>query len=453
MKTPPFKYPLRYRLTAVFVIAAAMFLRGIVQAETIAPLTLQAVVRIALDQRQEITAARARADAARERPNIVSALEDPMIFPAIEHYPFEQMNDSSSMDVVPDMEESEAPSEPAAIEDSRNGRYDWSVSVEQKFPLSRVLTHRRHAADADAVKASADADTLALNIELEAVTAFYMLHEKRSMGNIIDQQLALTHQLVDAAAARYSAGQSDQSDVLRVEVEVARVESAQRALQAEIRAATHMLNASLGRAPDLPAPALISPSLDLPLPAIDSIKIAALQQRPELQAGAAEVARADADNKVMRAMYAPMGMVRVGYASTMAEGKGAMLMLGVSLPIWREKLHSGVAEARAMQHMARADLEAMKRMVEAETLAAWEQLDAARIQYVALRDNVLPRAQRVVSPTLSAYASGRGNLQAVIEARQALWDLQQEYVMAESTLGLAWARLHRMTGTTKEKSL
>ena len=50
----------------------------------------------------------------------------------------------------------------------------------------------------------------------------------------------------------------------------------------------------------------------------------------------------------MRSMYKPMAMVRVGRASTMAEGPGAMLMIGVSVPIWRERLRSGVAEAKAI---------------------------------------------------------------------------------------------------------
>lgn len=449
MNNSLFNKPLRKLLP--MTLGISLFLLDFARAETSLPLSLQDVVDLALEQRQEITAARARADAARARPAIVSALEDPMLSPAIDHYPFDPMDEGDSMDTAPTMEEGESPSEPVATENASNRRYDWSVSVEQKFPLSRVLTHRRHAAEADAKKASADADTTALNVELEAITAFYMLHEKRRMADVIEQQRALTHQMVSAASARYSAGQSDQSDVLRVEVEVARVESALRALNAEIRAATHMLNGSLGRDANTPVPTLISPTLDRPLPSLDLIKTTALQQRPELEAGSAEVARADADNKAMRAMYAPMGMVRAGYASTMAEGKGAMLMVGVSLPIWREKLRSGVAEARAMQHMARADLQAMKRMVEAEAMSAREQLDAAQIQYVSLRDNVLPRAQRVVSPTLSAYAAGRGNLLAVIEARQSLWDVQQEFVMAESALGLAWARLHRMTGTTKDE--
>ena len=271
------------------------------------------------------------------------------------------------------------------------------------------------------------------------------------MATVIAQQLELARQVVSAAGARYSSGSGNQADVLRVEVEAARLDASLRAIQAEIRSTETMLNTSLGRSPGTLIPELISPNNDQPLPSKEDVKEAALQQRPELRMGKAEVARAGAEIKTMRSMYAPMGMVRLGYASTMAEGKGAMLMVGVSLPIWREKLHSGENESLAMERMAQADLDAMRRMAIGEAISARDQLEATQIQYRSLRDDVVPRAQRLISPTLSSYSSGQGSLLAVIEAAQALWSVQAETVMAETSLGLAWARLNRMTGTGTSK--
>jgi len=410
------------------------------------------VVQMALEKRPEITAARERVEAARARPAIVSALEDPMLSPAIDHYPFDVMkNDAPASTEDTDME-GEPEAMPATTGDD-NGRYDWSISIEQRFPLSKILTHRRDAAVADISKVDAEAERTALEIELDAVSAFYMLNEKRRMANVVDEQIKLAHQFVSAASARYSAGNGNPSEVLRVEVEVARLESSRRALQEEIRAAETMLNTSVSRAPDMPVPELVLPELDTPIPPKDSVVTSALARRPELRIGNAEIARASADIKAMQAMYAPMGMVRLGYASTMAEGRGAMLMVGVSLPIWREKLRSGVSEARAMERMARADYEGMLRMIKGEAISARDQLSAARIQYLTSRDEVVPRARRLIAPTLSAYSSGQGSLLAVIEAAQALWGAQAEAVMAETALGLSWARFHRMTGITKELPL
>jgi hypothetical protein len=52
------------------------------------PLSLADVIRIAGDRRDEIQAARARARAGEARPAIVSALEDPMVAPSLDHLPF-----------------------------------------------------------------------------------------------------------------------------------------------------------------------------------------------------------------------------------------------------------------------------------------------------------------------------------------------------------------------------
>jgi outer membrane protein TolC len=153
--------------------------------------------------------------------------------------------------------------------------------------------------------------------------------------------------------------------VLRAEVEVARFEAFGRALVSELRGAEAMLNTSLALDADGPVPALATLAFVHPPPSWLAIK-AALTSRPELVAGRAEIVRAEADVEVMRDMFRPMATIRTGPAYTMAEGSGWMAMVGLSLPIWREKLHAGVAEAQAMRAMSEADLRAMTRMIEGD---------------------------------------------------------------------------------------
>jgi outer membrane protein TolC len=126
-------------------------------------------------------------------------------------------------------------------------------------------------------------------------------------------------------------------------------------------------------------------------------------------------------------------------------------MIGVSIPIWRERLRAGVAEARAMQRMADSDLSAMHLMVEGEAVSARESVEAARVQYAVFVDEILPRARAASESALAVYSSGQGTLISVIESARALWEVQAEQVMAEAALGEAWARLHRATGGVEER--
>ena len=414
-----------YRLIAGVAIACALVLTARAQE---APstlgrnLSLADVAREARANRGEIAAARARADALAERPAIDGALEDPMISPSIDHYPFKMMEGESSR------------------------RYDWSIAVEQRFPLSGVRGQKRRAAQADAARATALSEQTVLDVVLDAQNAFWMLRERRRMASVLGQQLQLARELVAAAAARYAGGTGVQADVLRAEVETARLEAAQRSLVAKTQAAEAMLNSSMGR-----RSATLIGELDYSLPEQALLPVERLQEtaslsRPELRAGAAEVERSAAEIDVMRSMYRPMATIRAGRASTMAEGDGAMLMIGVSIPLWRGRLRAGVSEARAMERMANADLQAMQRMIEGEIASARAEVEATRETRRSLEVEIIPRAQMAVNAALSAYSAGQSTLASVIDASRALWDSRSELVMAETAVGSASARLDRATG-------
>ncbi len=380
------------------------------------PLRLEQVLRIALSRRAEIRAARARAKAAAQRPAIVSALEDPMVSASLDHLPF-----------------------------MLHGA-DVSLSVEQRFPLSGVLGNRRRAAEAESLRFGAEADRIALDVELQAANAFLMLQERRQTARILEEQRTLAQDFVRAATARYAAGTGVQADVLRAEIEVARFDGALRSIAAEVRAAEAMLGTSLGRSATAPIPVLDSSVSTSVPPSADAVRDAALGRSPELRAGRAEIGSAQAEVSVMNSMYSPMAMVRTGPAYTMSDGAGWMLMVGIGIPIWRGRLNAGRAEAEAMVSMAQADFQAMRRMVEGDAVASREQLIASRERLLALRDEILPRTQQAIDPTLAGYASGQLPLVSVIDAAQTLWSTQAEIISAEFNLGIAWARLHRAMG-------
>ena len=414
----------RIRIRRVIPLVATLWISQCAAADFALPdpLGLADVAAVARGSRAEVSVANARAEALAQRPNIVSALEDPTISASIDHYPYRN----------------------PMMESGR--RYDQSITVEQRFPLSRVRTHRRDAARADASRARLLAAATELDVVLDAQRNFLMLHEKRRMKLVIDEQISLARELVRAAANRYASGAGVQADILRAEVEVARLIAEQQSLEAQTRAAEAMLNVSLGRPAQARIPALqYQPNRDEP-PSATVVLGRAISNRPELGAGAAEIDRAKAELEVMRTMYKPMVMVRIGQARTMAEGSGAMLMIGVSVPLWRDRLDAGVSEALAMQRMADADLESMRSMISGEVLAAREKVMAARAQLLAMELEVLPRALVATDSALAGYASGRGSLVAVIESARALWSLQAELVMVESSIGDARVRLDRASG-------
>ncbi len=78
------------RVFAIALWLAVPTTPGIAQTlpELPSPLGLSDVIRLAGERRDEIEVARARTRAGEALPAIVSGLEDPMLSPSIDHYPF-----------------------------------------------------------------------------------------------------------------------------------------------------------------------------------------------------------------------------------------------------------------------------------------------------------------------------------------------------------------------------
>jgi len=383
------------------------------------PLDARAVVQYVAVHRTEIVAALAEARALAQRPAIVGALPDPMVMVSADHIPL------SGMGVA------------------------GSVLVQQDFPLSGVLGARRRAAQAAAEARRLQVGETVLDVTGRALQAFFMLAGTRRMAAVLDAQVALAADLTRIATARFAAGAVPQSDVLRADTERRRQSARRAALVGETVAREAMLNAALGRAGGLSLPELVEVP-DTPPAPVEPLVAEALRARPELAAVEATRRRYGAEVEAMRAMYWPMAFVRAGPSTTMLEGPGAMLMVGVSVPLWRGRIAAGVAEARAMGTMADADLRAARTMIEGEVRAAHGALEAARVRVTSLRDDVQPLAVQTLQATLAAYAAGQAPLVAVIEAAISLRMTLEEQVMAEVDLGAARARLQRAVGSFTE---
>ena len=410
------------RLAAVFALTAVLPHPSAAQPRydvLPSPLRLVDVVRIAGERRAEIEAARARVSAAEQRTDIVAALPDPMVSASLDHLPFMWSG------------------------------ADASVTIEQQIPLSGIRGHRRAAARAEIERLRAGTWRTRLDVGLQAATAFLMLQERQRTQALLSEQVTFARDVVAAASARYASGVAPQSDVLRAELEVARLEALAGGLASEVRGAESMLATSLGLEAGTILPPLQPVVVAQPPPPWTTLR-AALTGRPELTAVRAEIVRAEADVEVMRDMSRPMATIRTGPSYTMTDGTGWMAMVGLSLPIWRGKLRAGVAEAQAMRAMSEADLRAMTRMFEGEAAAAASQVRAWRDRHDALSTNVLPRARMAIAPAIAGYTAGQLPLVTVIEAVQALWTVQADVIAADVELGLAWVRLGRAIGSYEE---
>ena len=144
----------------------------------------------------------------------------------------------------------------------------------------------------------------------------------------------------------------------------------------------------------------------------------------------------------MRSMYAPMAMVRTGPAYTMTDGPGWMVMVGVSVPIWRSKLSAGWPRPRRWSRW---------RAPTSPRCAGWSRATRSprASRWWARASATSPCATRCClarggrsNPRWRATRAG-SSLVSVLEATQVLWSAQTKLIAAKLDLGLAWVRLQR----------
>lgn len=378
-------------------------------------LSLSGALEVARASHPDVRAMRERASAADQVAALVSRPNDPVVYLSADHIPL------------------------------MGGGADVSGGFSIAAPLGGVLRNRGRAARAVASGRRDEIEQMALDVELDVTMAFYTLLYARSLTPLLDGQRQIVEQLLAAATARYSAGLGSQADVLRVQSERARIGALARTVEGLRVAGEGMLNAAMGSPAGTAIPPLEGPSFDVPA-SIEEALAEAARVRPELSARAAYILGARADVAVMRGMYRPMIMTSVGGAYTMSDGPGVMTMLGFSVPIFRDRLRAGVAQARAMQSMAEAELDAERLRVEGEVARAYGDCTATSGRAVALRDEVIPIGRQTVDAMLAEYAAGRVPLVSPIEAARSLFASQIESLAVELELGMAHARLARALG-------
>lgn len=404
---------------AVAIVLDAAFAPGLAEAQSSQslpdPLSLEYVVSAARRFRPDVAAMQLQAEAAAQRPSIVARPSDPLVYLSADHVPF----------TMPGI--------------------DFSGGVEISAPLGRVLHNRRRAAEAMAAGRREEVEQMALEVELDAAMAFFQLRYVRSLDSVLRAQIALVEQLLAGATARYSAGLGSQGEVLRVHAEKARIGASVRTVEGLRISAEGMLNAAMGRAPGSAIPTLVDPLATVPS-SLEAALTEAIDARPELRVRTASVDVAAADVAVMRGMYRPMVMARIGASQTMLQGPGLMGMLGFSVPVFRGRLRAGVAEARAMRGMAEAELATARLRIEGEVASTFGEYVAADGRARALHDEVVPLARQAVDAMLAEYAAGRVPLVAPIEAARALFAAEAEALAADMAVGMASARVLRSIG-------
>jgi len=355
------------------------FIAGLLLAVRLAPADPIAdrLVASALETTPEIAAARATADAARLRIAPARTLPDPSVT-------FQYENAA------------------------------YGVMLMQPIPWPGKLSLAGEVAHSEARELEAGmVPRAALTIEARVRNTWYELVLARALDQLIEERRRTATQIEESVRSRYAAGLAVQQDVLRAQVELARLDETSLAQQATIAAKLAELHRLVGR--DAPIEGEL-PS-DTEVPPADDVIAAALGRSPEVAAARAGIETGRIAIDLAKKNFLPDFVVSGGEMDAMWQ-----FSAGISIPAWIDRRQRNqLAEAHARVAARTAESEVVARELEVRTRERLAQLDAARRTAALYREKIVPLDELALESALASYQAGQVPFVSVLDALNALF--------------------------------
>jgi len=337
------------------------------------------------------------------------------------------------------------------------------IQVMQMLPLGGKLGLSKGIARSEASARQNRAGEIWWETRARGAMLFYELHEIDQSLAVMRETLRLLSDIRKTAEAMYRVGEGRQTDVLRAQVEIARMTEDTLRMHAMRQGMVARLNALLDREPDADVATPELPVFPTNVPPLDSLRQVAYATRPMLRAAADDLHASEQMSRLARRELLPDLQVGIQYgqagATMTSVGTDGMpmserktermgsLMIGASVPIFAGSRQAKMREeADAMQQMASADLASMRADTRATLGEAYAGLMRARNLARLYRTTILPQAEATVASALSAYRVGSVDFMTLLDNRMAVNKYRQELYALEADEGAAWAELEMAIG-------
>ena len=324
------------------------------------------------------------------------------------------------------------------------------IQVMQMVPFPGKLGLAGRVAAERAEGQRARGAEVAWDTRARAAMNFYEIYRMDRSIAVAGETLRLLRDLGATARTMYGVGQGRQADVLRAQVEVARMDEELTRMRTERVAAAARLNAMLDRRSDQAVGSVVLPQFPESLPALDVLIAEAEANRPMVRAGEADVRSADAGMRLARREIWPDLTLGAQYGQRpMPEGTDHMisLMVGVTVPVFAGSRQLAMRrEAEAMRLMAVADLEGMRADTRGRVAELYAAVQRSRRLAELYRGTILPQSRATVTSSLSSYRVGGVDFMTLLDNQMTVNRFRQELYQLEAEEGQALAELEMLLG-------
>jgi cobalt-zinc-cadmium efflux system outer membrane protein len=342
--------------------------------------------------------------------------------------------------------------------ETRVGAQQHKFGLAQNFPWFGKLDLRGEIAlqAAHAERQRYEAAKLALIFRVKKI-----YYEYCYLGQAMDitrDNVTLLSYMESVARTKYKSGAGLQSAILRIQVELGKLEDRLRSLQDLLIPVVAKLNIALNRPSHMPVP------LPKALPekkeqdlSHENLLSLLRTKNPDLKYFDFMATKEDYAIRLAEKDFYPDVTLGLDYIDTASRsdanpidnGKDPVIaMLSVNLPVWRQKYDAVKSEAEARRRAALQERKEKENLLIADLEMALYQLRDAGRKIDLYRDTLLPKAEQAIKVTQLAFAADKASFLDLIDSQRILLAFQLDHKRALADRAQRLAEIEMLTGGT-----
>lgn len=379
------------------------------------PFTLKRAEESVLKNNPELSAAKARWEAAKAKVPQAISFADPKLGLEYEQIPSGSRNLEAGMKMY---------------------------TAEQMIMFPGKIYAEWRMAGAEASRQEANYRAKVLSISAQVKSSYYDLFYADRAIKTIAEIKGLLARVKKSAEAKYVVGEVVQSDVLLANIEYLMADNELITLQQERQVKEARLAALLDRGDELTLETEAVLNLPQTIEPVAALERKAQGNRPELLAMKAELEAKEADQLRSKMEYFPE--TTLGVKKRVGAGWDAMLSFSVPLYFWKQSY--GVSSSGLEREAAEASYKNMKNMTRWMVKEAWTTVDAARRTARLYEEKIVPQSSQALKVALLAYQSGQVDFQTLLNIERSYKEAKLKLYENQVNYGQALAELARIIG-------
>jgi outer membrane protein, heavy metal efflux system len=343
--------------------------------------------------------------------------------------------------------------------ETRTGPQRQAFGLSQTIPWPGTLLAAGDARTAEARAAQEIHQVKSLALVAKVRRTYYEYAYLARARDVVEDMMKLLATVEEIARARYKVSEANHPNLIRLQVEYARLEDRLKTLNIMRSPIVARLNAALNRpvAAHLPWPAQL-PDAELRATAEEILAIIH-RDNPELKALDQRIK--SANHTLTQATRAPIPSVTLGVEwiqTGSARGSGVSnsgndpiaAMVSVTIPIWWGKYKAAQREARARLRTTALRKDNRTNLIAAESRMILFRLRDAERKVSFYRDTLIPKAEQALTVTERAFSVGKATFADFVDAERTLLELRLSYELARTQAATEIAEIDAMLGRIPE---